>query len=73
MDVKIAEMKRLREKCNNLEASECTLKSTVEQLKLTLADKEEMIEKLGHESQTYQRDLENYIAKTNVRPKHNQI
>ncbi|XP_053375258.1 citron Rho-interacting kinase-like [Mercenaria mercenaria] len=65
LTVKIAEMKRLREKCNTLEASECTLKSTVEQLKLTLEDKEELIEKLEHESQTYQRDLENYIAKTN--------
>lgn len=64
--MKVAEMTRLREKCNFLEESECSLKSLVEKLKLTLKDKDETIEKQELECHTYQRDLENYVAKTNV-------
>ena len=59
-------MKRLRERCNQLEASECGLKSTVGQLQRQCVDREETITKLTLESQSYQRELENYIAKTEV-------
>lgn len=66
LSVKFDELQWLREKCNTLEESECTLKSKVEQLKFELSDKEDMIDKLTRESQTYQLDLETYIAKSNV-------
>lgn len=63
--VKISELKRLREKCNMLEESECKLQSMVEQLKHAVCDKDDMVDKLTMECQANQRELENYIAKTN--------
>ena len=38
----------------------------MDDFKLKLEDKEEMVTKLQLESDAYQKDLENYIAKTNV-------
>ncbi|XP_052223336.1 citron Rho-interacting kinase-like isoform X2 [Dreissena polymorpha] len=61
----IRELHRLREKCRSLEESECALKATVEHLKFELSDREDMVDRLGRESQTYQLDLETYIAKCN--------
>ena len=66
ISVKFDELTRLREKCNAYEESECTLKATVEHLKFELSDKEDMNDKLSRESQTYQMDLETYIAKSKV-------
>ena len=66
LTVKLEELKRLREKCNSMEETECVLNSTIEQLKHRCQDKQDEVDKLNMENQTYQRDLENYIAKTNV-------
>ena len=38
----------------------------MEELKLKGEDKEEIVTRLTLESEAYQKDLENYIAKTNV-------
>ncbi|WAR01902.1 CTRO-like protein, partial [Mya arenaria] len=61
----IRELQRLRDKCKLLEESECTLRSSVDHLKFELGDREDMVDKLTRESQTYQMDLETYIAKSN--------
>ena len=66
----VRELQRLRDKCRTLEDSECTLRSTVDHLKFELADREDMLAKVTRESQTYQIDLETYIAKSNVRLRH---
>ncbi|KAL4223686.1 hypothetical protein ACF0H5_017154 [Mactra antiquata] len=62
--MKVAEMERLREKCNLLEESECGLKARVETLKMALNEKDKIIEKKELESEICQRDLEHYTAKT---------
>ncbi|WAR01895.1 CTRO-like protein [Mya arenaria] len=61
----VRELQRLRDKCKLLEESECTLRSSVDHLKFELGDREDMVDKLTRESQTYQMDLETYIAKSN--------
>ena len=44
----------------------CIFQKQVEQMKLKTEDKDEMITKLTLESEAYQMELENYVAKTNV-------
>ena len=66
VNLKVAELKRLREKCNLLEDSECSLKSQLATLKMKCEDKEEEIVKVNRDHLLCKDDLDTYIAKTNV-------
>ncbi|KAK3596286.1 hypothetical protein CHS0354_030661 [Potamilus streckersoni] len=65
LTVQIAEFQRMREKCKNLERTECDQKSLIESLKHQLLERDEEMEKMKIETGGLQKDLDNYIAKTN--------
>ncbi|KAL3857416.1 hypothetical protein ACJMK2_012090 [Sinanodonta woodiana] len=65
LTVQIAEFQRMREKCKKLERTECDQKSVIAGLQHQLLERDEEMEKMKIETGALQKDLDNYIAKTN--------
>lgn len=66
LTVKIKELQNMRQRCNQLEETECELKNKVEKLKLELKSKDEELTKTKIERDSLDKEMQTYCNKAEV-------